>query len=282
MHPFDHPAVTRLIATALEEDLGRGDVTTAATILAECPAEGTITAKAALTLAGLPLIERVLQAVDPNAKVSLRLGEGTAVEPGSVVAEVWGRAAGLLMAERTVLNFLQHMCGVASLTRHFVEAVAGTACTIIDTRKTLPGFRLLDKYAVTQGGGTNHRMGLDDGVLIKDNHISVCGGIGPAVRQARQRASALLRVEVECTSLEQVGEALAAEADILLLDNMTTRDMRDAVQLVEGRALLEASGNMSLERVREVAQTGVDFISVGALTHSAPAVDLSMAVSPQT
>ena len=282
MHPFDHPAVTRLIATALEEDLGRGDVTTAATIPTECPAEGTITAKAALTLAGLPLIERVLQAVDPNAKVSLRRGEGTAVEPGGVVAEVWGRAAGLLMAERTVLNFLQHMCGVASLTRHFVEAVAGTACTIIDTRKTLPGFRLLDKYAVTQGGGTNHRMGLDDGVLIKDNHISVCGGIGPAVRQARQRASALLRVEVECTSLEQVGEALAAEADILLLDNMTTRDMRDAVQLVEGRALLEASGNMSLERVREVAQTGVDFISVGALTHSAPAVDLSMAVSPQT
>ena len=246
MHPFDHPAVTRLIATALEEDLGRGDVTTAATIPAECPAEGTITAKAALTLAGLPLIERVLQ------------------------------------AERTVLNFLQHMCGVASLTRHFVEAVAGTACTIIDTRKTLPGFRLLDKYAVTQGGGTNHRMGLDDGVLIKDNHISVCGGVGPAVRQARQRASALLRIEVECTSLEQVGEALAAEADILLLDNMTTRDMRNAVQLVGGRALLEASGNMSLERVREVAQTGVDFISVGALTHSAPAVDLSMAVSPQT
>ncbi len=282
MHPFDHPAVTRLIATALEEDLGRGDVTTAATIPAECPAEARITAKAALTLAGLPLIERVLQAVDPNAKVSLRLGEGTAVEPGSVVAEVWGRAAGLLMAERTVLNFLQHMCGVASLTRRFVEAVAGTACTIIDTRKTLPGFRLLDKYAVTQGGGTNHRMGLDDGVLIKDNHISVCGGVGPAVRQARQRASALLRIEVECTSLEQVGEALAAEADILLLDNMTTRDMRDAVQLVGGRALLEASGNMSLERVREVAQTGVDFISVGALTHSAPAVDLSMAVSPQT
>lgn len=282
MHPFDHPAVTRLIATALEEDLGRGDVTTAATIPAECSAEGTITAKAALTLAGLPLIERVLHAVEPNARVSLRLGDGSAVEPGSVVAEMWGRAAGVLMAERTVLNFLQHMCGVASLTRRFVEAVAGTACTIIDTRKTLPGFRLLDKYAVTQGGGTNHRMGLDDGVLIKDNHISVCGGVGPAVRQARQRASALLRIEVECASLEQVGEALAAEADILLLDNMTTRDMRDAVQLVGGRALLEASGNMSLERVREVAQTGVDFISVGALTHSAPAVDLSMAVSPQT
>ena len=282
MDPFDHPAVTRLIATALEEDLGRGDVTTMATIPAERSAEGKITAKATLTVAGLPLIERVLHAVDPDTTVGLRVGEGTAVQQGEVVAEVRGRAACLLIAERTVLNFLQHVCGVATLTRRFVEAVAGTSCTIIDTRKTLPGFRLLDKYAVTQGGGTNHRMGLDDGVLIKDNHISVCGGVGAAVRQARQQTSAFLRIEVECVSLDQVREALAAEADILLLDNMTTREMRDAVQLVQGRALLEASGNMSLERVREVAQTGVDFISVGALTHSAPAVDLSMAVSPQT
>lgn len=282
MTPFDHPAVTRLIATALEEDLGRGDVTTLATIPADRSAEGKITAKAALTVAGLPLIERILHAVDPNTTATLRVDEGTAVQKGDVVAEVWGRAACLLIAERTVLNFLQHVCGVATLTRRFVEAVADTSCTIIDTRKTLPGFRLLDKYAVTQGGGTNHRMGLDDGVLIKDNHISVCGGVGAAVRQARQQASALLRIEVECASLDQVREALAAEADIVLLDNMTTREMRDAVQLVQGRALLEASGNMSLERVREVAQTGVDFISVGALTHSASAVDLSMAVSPQT
>ena len=282
MTPFDHPAVTRLISTALEEDLGRGDVTTLATLPADRAAAGKITAKAPLTVAGLPLIERVLRAVDPTATVALRVDEGTPVHTGDVVAEVWGRAAGLLIAERTVLNFLQHMCGIATLTRRFVEAVAGTSCTIIDTRKTLPGFRLLDKYAVTQGGGTNHRMGLDDGVLIKDNHISVCGGVRAAVRRARHHASALLRIEVECASLDQVGEALEAKADILLLDNMTTRDMWAAVQLVQGRALTEASGNMRLERVREVAQTGVDFISVGALTHSAPAVDLSMEMLPQT
>ncbi len=279
MYPFDHPAVTRLIANALEEDLGRGDVTTLATIPPDSTAQGKITAKADLTIAGLPLIQQVLHAVDADARVQLLTTEGAAVTTGEMVAELWGNAASLLIAERTLLNFLQHVSGVASLTRKFVDAIAGTQCTIIDTRKTLPGFRLLDKYAVTQGGGQNHRMGLDDGVLIKDNHISVCGGVGAAVRQARQHASALLRIEVECATLEEVQEAVEAQADILLLDNMTTPQMRDAVQLVNGKALLEASGNMSLERVREVAQTGVDFISVGALTHSAPAVDLSMAVS---
>jgi nicotinate-nucleotide pyrophosphorylase (carboxylating) len=279
MDPFDHPAVTRLIATALEEDLGRGDVTTVATIPAERSAEGKITAKATLTVAGLPLIERVLHAVDPNTTVGLRVGEGTAVQQGEVVAEVRGRAACLLIAERTVLNFLQHVCGVATLTRRFVEAVAGTSCTIIDTRKTLPGFRLLDKYAVTQGGGTNHRMGLDDGVLIKDNHIAVCGGLGAAVRRARSQASTWLRIEVECSSLAEVEEALDAPADIILLDNMTTAQMTEAVHLIHGRALVEASGNISLARVREVAETGVDFISVGVLTHSTPAADLSMSVT---
>ena len=279
MYPFNHPAIARLIALALEEDLGRGDVTTLATIPPDCTAQGKITAKAGLTLAGLPLIQQVLHAVDTNVEVHLLKTEGAVVTTGVVVATLWGNAASLLIAERTLLNFLQHVSGVATLTRKFVEAIVGTQCTIIDTRKTLPGFRLLDKYAVTQGGGTNHRMGLDDGVLIKDNHISVCGGVGAAVRQARQHASTLLRIEVECTTLEEVQEAVEAQADILLLDNMTTRQMRDAVQLVNGKALLEASGNMSLGRAREVAETGVDFISVGALTHSAPAVDLSMAVS---
>ncbi len=279
MYPFNHPAIARLIALALEEDLGRGDVTTLATIPPDCTAQGKITAKAGLTLAGLPLIQQVLHAVDTNVEVHLLKTEGAVVTTGVVVAALWGNAASLLIAERTLLNFLQHVSGVATLTRKFVEAIVGTPCTIIDTRKTLPGFRLLDKYAVTQGGGTNHRMGLDDGVLIKDNHISVCGGVGAAVRQARQHASTLLRIEVECTTLEEVQEAVEAQADILLLDNMTTPQMRDAVQLVNGKALLEASGNMSLGRAREVAETGVDFISVGALTHSAPAVDLSMAVS---
>ena len=279
MHPFDHPSVTRLITVALEEDLGRGDVTTTATIPPDRTARGKITAKADLTIAGLPLVTRVLNAVDPTAGARPLVAEGSAVKKGQVVLDLWGNAAGLLIAERTLLNLLQHISGVATLTRKFVDAVTGTRCKIIDTRKTLAGFRLLDKYAVTQGGGTNHRMGLDDGILIKDNHIAVCGGLGAAVRQARSRASALLRIEVECTTLAEVQEAIDARADILLLDNMTTQQMTDAVRLVNGRALLEASGNMSLDRVREVAETGVDFISVGALTHSAPAVDLSMTVA---
>ena len=278
MYPFDHPAVARLIATALEEDLGRGDVTTLATIPPDRTAQGKITAKADLTIAGLPLVGQILKVVDPGAGVRVLVAEGSAVKKGEVVVELWGNAVALLSAERTILNFLQHLSGVATLTRRFVAAVAGTACKIIDTRKTLPGFRLLDKYAVTQGGGTNHRLGLDDGVLIKDNHIAMCGGVGAAVGQARSRASALLRIEVECTTLAEVQEALDARADIILLDNMATSQISEAVRLVSGRALLEASGNMSLERVREVAETGVDFISVGALTHSAPAVDLSMAL----
>jgi nicotinate-nucleotide pyrophosphorylase (carboxylating) len=281
MYPFDHPSIVRLISMALEEDLGRGDVTTLATIPPDRTAQGKITAKADLTIAGLPLVARVLNAVDLTAGVRLLVTEGSAVKKGQVVLELWGNAAGLLIAERTLLNFLQHISGVATLTRKFIDAIAGTKCKIIDTRKTLAGFRLLDKYAVTQGGGTNHRMGLDDGILIKDNHIAVCGGVGAAVRQARSRASALLRIEVECTTFAEVQEALDARADIILLDNMTTPQMADAVHFVHGRALLEASGNMSLERVREVAETGVDFISVGALTHSAPAVDLSMAMTTE-
>jgi len=278
MHPFNHPAVVRLIATALEEDLGRGDVTTLATIAPDRRAYGKIMAKADLVIAGLPLAERILFLVDPAANVRLLVVEGAAIKRGQLTVEMWGNAAALLIAERTLLNFLQHLSGVATLTRRFVDAVAGTKCKIIDTRKTLPGFRLLDKYAVTQGGGTNHRMGLDDGILIKDNHSAVCGGVGAAVRQARERASALLRIEVECTTLAEVQEALDARADVILLDNMTTSRMAEAVQLVSGQALLEASGTMSFERVREVAETGVDFISVGVLTHSAPAVDLSMSL----
>ena len=278
MHPFDHPSVARLITSALEEDLGRGDVTTAATIPPNYTAQGKITAKAELTIVGLPLIGQILHVVDLPSGVRVLVAEGSVVRKGECVAELWGRAAALLIAERTILNLLQHLSGVATLTRQFVDAVAGTDCRILDTRKTLPGLRLLDKYAVTQGGGTNHRMGLDDGILIKDNHIAVCGGIAAAVRQARSRASALLRIEIECTTLVEVQEALDAGADIILLDNMTTTQIQDAVRLVHGRALLEASGNMSLERARAVAETGVDFISVGALTHSTPAADLSMAI----
>ena len=195
------------------------------------------------------------------------------------MVDIESRAAPLLMAERVILNFLQHLSGVATLTRKFVDQVAGTPCRMVDTRKTLPGLRLLQKYAVTQGGGMNHRMGLDDGILIKDNHIAICGEVEEAIRRVREQASALLRVEVECSSLAQVKEALRAEADIILLDNMETAEIAEAVQVVAGKALLEASGRITLERVQEVAQTGVNFISVGALTHSARAVDLSMAVT---
>ena len=279
MYPFDHPAVDRLIRLALEEDIGRGDATTRATTPSKQAARGKITAKADLVLAGLPIIALVLVQTDKTAGVRLLGQEGRQVPVGTVVAEVWGQAAGLLTAERTLLNFLQHLSGVATLTRKFVEVVAGTHCTIIDTRKTLPGLRLLDKYAVVQGGGRNHRLGLDDGVLIKDNHIAVCGGVGAAVRRARSQASTWLRIEVECTTLAEVEEALDAQADIILLDNMTTTQMTEAVQLIHGRALVEASGNISLARVREVAETGVDFISVGVLTHSTPAADLSMSVT---
>lgn len=279
MSPFDHPAVDRLIRLALEEDIGRGDATTRATIPSNQAAHGKIMAKADVVLAGLPIIALVLAQTDKTAGVRLLAQEGRQVPVGTVVAEVWGQAAGLLTAERTLLNFLQHLSGVATLTRKFVEAVAGTRCTIIDTRKTLPGLRLLDKYAVVQGGGRNHRLGLDDGVLIKDNHIAVCGGVGAAVRRARSQASTWLRIEVECTTMAEVQEALDAQADIILLDNMTTTQMTEAVQLIQGRALVEASGNISLARVREVAETGVDFISVGVLTHSTPAADLSMSVT---
>ncbi len=279
MYPFDHPAVNRLIRLALEEDIGRGDATTRATIPFNQAVRGKMTAKADVVLAGLPLIAVVLAQTEQTAGVRLLAQEGSQVPVGTVVAEVWGRAAGLLSAERTLLNFVQHLSGVATLTRKFVEAVAGTPCTIIDTRKTLPGLRLLDKYAVVQGGGRNHRLGLDDGVLIKDNHIAVCGGVGAAVRQARSQASTWLRIEVECTTLAEVQEALDAQADIILLDNMTTAQMTEAMQLIQGRALVEASGNISLARVREVAETGVDFISVGRLTHSTPAADLNMSVT---
>ena len=279
MHPFDHPSVPRLLTLALEEDLGRGDVTTLATIPFDSTAQGKIIAKTDVTVAGLPLIEQILAVVDSSSRGNALVVEGSRVHRGETIAELEGNAAALLSAERIILNFLQHLCGIATLTRHFVDAVAGTRCRILDTRKTLPGLRLLEKYAVRQGGGMNHRMGLDDGILIKDNHIAVCGGVGAAVRQARSRASALLRIEVECTTLAEVQEALDAHADILLLDNMTTGQIGEAVRCVNGRALLETSGNMTLERVREVAETGVDFISVGAVTHSAPAADLSMQIS---
>lgn len=280
MDVFRHPAVERLVRLAIEEDLGRGDVTSQATVPAGVEAEGRIVAREPATVAGLPLVGRVLAAMGENASVASPVREGDAVQTGEIVAVLSGEARGILAAERTILNFLQRLSGIATVTRRFVEATTGTRAAIIDTRKTLPGWRLLDKHAVRAGGGGNHRFGLDDGILIKDNHVAVCGGITTAVERARRNAPHLLRIQVECDSLAQVDEAVACGADAILLDNLSIRDLADAVRRVGGRIPLEASGGMTLERIPEVAATGVDWISVGALTHSAPSIDLSFEIVP--
>ena len=280
MTPFDHPSVRRLVRLALDEDIGRGDVTTQATIDAAAEATARIVAHEPVVVAGLPIIALVLEeAGTVYARCDLRVEEGTAVGTDAVLCEIAGSAAGLLTVERVLLNFLQRMSGVATLTRRYAEAVAGTRAKVIDTRKTIPGWRLLDKYAVAAGGGANHRFGLDDGVLIKDNHLVACGGVRPAIARARAAVHHLLRVEIECDTLAQVDEAIAAGADAILLDNMTVADMTTAVRTIAGRAIVEASGGVTLETIRQIADTGVDLVSVGALTHSARAVDLSMEFS---
>lgn len=277
MTVFDLPSVADLIRSALAEDLGRGDLTTRLTIDAAAQASAEIVAQEEGLLAGLPLVERVFAVLEPGGvSVGAALQDGAELARGVVVAKLSGSAVALLSGERVALNFLQHLCGVATLTRRYVRAVAGTRARIVDTRKTLPGFRVLDKYAVRVGGGHNHRMGLDDGILIKDNHIAAAGGVAAAVRRARAGAPHTQRVEVECADLAEVDEALAAGAAVILLDNMNIDQLRAAVRHIDGRAQIEASGGVNLETVRAIAETGVDLISVGALTHSAPAVDLSM------
>lgn len=274
--PFRDRRVRRLVRFALDEDVGRGDVTTAATIAADKMVTAMISAREAIVVAGLPIAAVVFEEAGAKAQVEARAREGERAAAGTALLSIRGNAAELLGVERTLLNFLQRMCGVATLTRRFVDAVSGTRARITDTRKTIPGWRLLDKYAVRMGGGWNHRFGLDDGILIKDNHVLACGGIAAAVARARSAAPHLLRVEVECDTLAQVEEALTAGTDAILLDNMSTADLAEAVKRIAGRAIVEASGGMTFQRVREVAETGVDLISVGALTHSAPAVDLTM------
>lgn len=277
MSVFRSSAVRRLVELAIDEDLGRGDVTSDATLAEAGRVSGHLVAREPLVVAGMPIVPIVLEvARTRSVEIHGALPDGSAVAAGAVVAELHGAAVEVLAIERVTLNFLQRMSGVATLTRRYVEAVAGTGARIVDTRKTLPGWRLLDKYAVAAGGGANHRFGLDDGVLIKDNHILACGGIRSAVERARAAAHHLLRVEVECDRLAEVDEAIAAGADVVLLDNMTTAELREAVDRIAGRALAEASGGITLATVREVAGCGVDLISVGALTHSAPAVDLAL------
>jgi len=271
-------AVDTLIQLALAEDLGdRGDVTSLSTVAASAVIRGQVRAKSAGVVAGLRLFEAVYRQVDPSLRVELTAADGDHVTPGALVCAVTGAARSVLTGERVALNFLQRLSGVATLTAAFVDAVAGTGATILDTRKTTPGWRLLEKYAVRCGGGQNHRVGLYDMVLIKDNHIDAAGGITAAVQSVRASAVAVgLPIEVEVKNQDELREALALTVDRILLDNMTDDQMREAVAITAGRTKLEASGNMSLQRVAAVAATGVDFISVGALTHSAPALDLSM------
>jgi len=267
-----------VVAQALAEDVGPGDVTTAATVPAAARAQARITQKAPGVVFGVDVAESVFRQLDPEISVSRETQEGVWRDGGPVLV-IEGSARAILTGERTALNFLQRLSGVATLTARYVEAVEGTGARILDTRKTTPGLRQLEKAAVAAGGGTNHRVGLYDAILIKENHAELAGGVGEAVRRARERAPELA-LEVECRTLDEVDEALAAGADQLLLDNMTPAELREAVRRVDGRAQLEASGGITLDTLREVAETGVNFISVGALTHSAPALDLSLLLRP--
>ena len=271
--------VDALRRLALAEDIGTGDRTTLATVDPATRCRAVVVAKEPLVYAGGPWFRRVFELLDPAVHVELRSAEGEAVSAGAEVLGITGSAHSVLAGERAALNLLQRQSGIATLTRRFVEAIAGTGAVIVDTRKTAPGQRQLDKHAVAAGGGGNHRFGLDSGILIKDNHIVACGSVRAAVRRARERSPHGLRVEVEVTSLAELDEAIEAGADIVLLDNMGLPMMAEAVRRVRaaGRGVLvEASGNLDLGRVREVAEVGVDLLSVGALTHSVRAADLSM------
>jgi nicotinate-nucleotide pyrophosphorylase (carboxylating) len=272
------PTVTRLIDLALEEDLGRGDVTAAA-LRSSGPAEGDVVARQALVCAGLPLLARLIERSGLPLSVEGLIPEGSRTAAGEPVARISGDAGAILLLERTALNFMMRMSGVATLTRTYVDLV-GDRCRLVDTRKTLPGWRALDKYAVALGGGYNHRHDLGSGVLIKDNHIAACGSVSAAVDRARRFAPHGLRVEVEVDTLAQLYEALEAGAEIVLLDNMSAEQVRQAVTQVDGKALVEVSGGVTLETVVAYADAGADVISIGALTHSAVAVDLALDLSP--
>jgi nicotinate-nucleotide pyrophosphorylase (carboxylating) len=273
------PAVTRLIELAIEEDLGRGDATTQALVRPEASATAHLVARQRLTVAGLDVAAAVFHHLNPSIAVETQIDDGAEAQPGARVATYRGAAAALLSGERTALNFLQRLSGVATLTRAFVAAAQGTSLRITDTRKTTPGFRLLEKYAVRMGGGSNHRFDLGSGVLIKDNHVALAGSVSEAVRRAKGRVPHSLNIEVEVDTLAQLDEALAAGVAIVLLDNFTETDLGKAmvrIRAVKPRPLVEVSGGVTLARIPELARLGVDLVSVGALTHSAPAVDLAL------
>ncbi len=265
---------------ALEEDVGTGDITTDPLVAQESSAQATIVAKQDLIIAGLDVARRVFERLDAQIRFQSNFKDGDPVAKGQTVVALSGRLSALLVAERTALNFLQRLSGIATHVSTYVRALQDTSVRLLDTRKTTPGWRVLEKYAVRIGGGSNHRMGLYDGVLIKDNHIAACGNIATAVARVRKRVSHLVKIEVETSTLDEVQQALDAGADIIMLDNMDADRIKAAVTLINHRALVEVSGGVTLTQLADLAQTGVDLISVGALTHSAQAVDLSMYINP--
>jgi nicotinate-nucleotide pyrophosphorylase (carboxylating) len=285
---LDYPAgldiedARRVIEAALAEDVGTGDVTSSAVIPENVGFHGVLRARHAMVFAGLPVAREVFRMVVPDVRFRALVADGEAVAAGAILAEIDGPARGLLTAERTALNLLQILSGIATATRQYVEQVRGTSCTLLDTRKTIPGLRKLSKYATRCGGAENHRIGLFDAVLIKDNHIAVCGSISEAVRKAKLAAQAVspstqqLMIEVECDTLAQVAEAVEAGVDMVLLDNMSLDHLRQAVGVVGRRAKTEASGGVTLDTVRAIAESGVDFVSAGRITQSAPAVDIGL------
>ena len=273
---MDPMALDTRLRDFLQEDIGHVDLT--ATLMVDEAMTGRfeMRAREPMTIAGLAVAARVFSLYDAGIDIERLAADGQTVPEGAVLMRLQGPARSLLTVERTALNLIQHLSGIATLTARYVERIAGTGAQLVDTRKTTPGLRALEKHAVACGGGRNHRLGLDSGVMLKDNHIAVCGGIAEAVARARSRVPVLTRIEVECDRLDQVEEALAAGADVIMLDNMPVETMRRAVELVDGRAPLEASGGVRLETIRDIAETGVDFISVGRITQSAPAVDIGL------
>jgi len=272
------PAVRRIVQSAIEEDLGSGDLTTEAIVGNEAKGKATLVAREGLVLAGLPVFEMVFFAMSPEIKINATYRDGDSVPAGESVCILKGPLSSILQGERTALNFLQRMSGIATLTRKYVERAGPTKTKILDTRKTVPGLRVLDKYAVRIGGGFNHRFGLFDGVLIKDNHITAAGSVSRAVELAKKNTPHTVKIEVEVEELAGVMEAVETGVDTILLDNMKPEEVKKAVELVKGRAALEASGGINLDTVKAMANTGVDFISIGALTHSARAADFSLEI----
>ena len=273
---LDIAKIDKIIENFLDEDVGRGDITSNSAIESDTEAEFIISAREEMIMCGFEIAKRTFHIVDSSIKVTSNIGEGKKTKAKDVMISGKGNARSILLAERVALNLLRQTCGVATTTAQFVEKTTGTNAKILDSRKTIPGLRNIQKYAVTVGGGHNHRFGLDDGILIKDNHISVCGGVEEAIKKVKANAPYLIKIEIECENLQQLEQAINAGADVIMLDNMEVETMRKAVKLNANRVILEASGNVNLKTIADIAKTGVDYISIGALTHSPVNVDIGL------